>query len=1169
LEFPPALENGKFTGIQILILLGDLMKKCEVLNGNELLVQGGLEAGFSLYTGYPGSPLADFFNVLDGMKNDLKSQGIRVVIANSEANAAAMASGAKMAGQNCLVAMKSMGLHVAADALSVGNFANPGTSLKNLETGELEKSGVVVVVGDDPWSISTSTPADSRYLFKHLHIPFLEPATPQELKDWMKVALQISRESSVYQGVLLTTFMAEGGGLVEISPSNNSKTIPKALDTTTFDLSENVMVPPNSFLADKKMIEIRFPKVLKTLNDLDLDQVWGSPSAKIGVISAGGVFETLKHFFEQENLLASCSLYKLASSYPLTSKKLLPFLKSLETLIVVEEKRGFLEDELMSFINQHRLSLTIWGKKFPQNQLGFPAFGGLSYEIIAKKLKEVLSQIDGKIASQISDPLVSKSFNIPARLPTFCPGCPHRETLSLMKELRQTLKEKNINLLSHGDVGCYSLAFLSPFKEMHDLSAMGQGGALATGSDLFATNPSIVLMGDSTFFHSGLTSISNSVQSAHNITYIILDNDNTAMTGHQMTPRTGVSVEGLIRPKQDILNVVKSLGVTSVIEVNPSDRHFYRHLLEKTVMSTGTKVIVSNKECALTMFARKKKQDQVAFANNETQTKIVYQINTDVCEDCRVCVEATGCPGLSQTFDAYGPKIFIDQQICVNDSYCTKIEACPSFEQITIKDYHPTLYQTFLKTSAAEINHRSLPLPNYKRTLNTVKEGTDFQVVVIGVGGSGVTTISRVLAAAAANQSQEFDLDFKFVDQKGLAQRNGSVISHLSFFKKGKSHAAINAEKSCQLILSPDLLEAARAIKYLANLGMVYCDKNFQIPLSVLLEDEKVSDPLTAADLWRELKQSLQNQIAAEEFKKISFDRYGKSVYSLMLLLGYVFQAGELPFSLEHMLQALRDSVPSYEWETNSQAFFAGRELYQSLLISHEGIPNQLVEKTISTQYQLFCDSLKDSCAVYENSQQLIKKFDQALKQWQSIDLEKTVDQNFQMQYLHDLLIYDRGEKLPEIFVHLKKLYLNYHHEVLKKAVRVLIKTYWIKDEVMVSHLMISPLKRTRDQMNFKKLGRNFKVKHINRPQFIVGPFTWEFNIHPPMILIKLMRHARFLRKILTLWHKKEKLINTNIREKILTEGIHKLSEKDVRKLDSVKGYRQVRYQSAEAIGKS
>jgi indolepyruvate ferredoxin oxidoreductase len=158
------------------------MSNFEILNGNELIIQGGLEAGFSLYTGYPGSPLADYFNILYHKRNELEGKGIKVCIANSEANAAAMASGSKQAGRDCLLAMKSMGLHVASDALSVGNFANPGETFVDPETKEELSPGVVVVVGDDPWSISTSTPADSRYLYKHLHIPFLEPSNPQELK---------------------------------------------------------------------------------------------------------------------------------------------------------------------------------------------------------------------------------------------------------------------------------------------------------------------------------------------------------------------------------------------------------------------------------------------------------------------------------------------------------------------------------------------------------------------------------------------------------------------------------------------------------------------------------------------------------------------------------------------------------------------------------------------------------------------------------------------------------------------------------------------------------------------------------------------------------------------------------------------------------------------------
>src|SRR5690606_782809 len=223
----------------------------QILNGNELLIQGGLEAGFSLYTGYPGSPLADYFNILHKRRNELADKGIRVAIANSEANAAAMARGAKQAGRDCLVGMKSMGLHVASDALSVGNFANPGPVKTDPATGEEIRPGVVIAVGDDPWSISTSTPADSRYLFKHLHMPFLEPATPQELKDWMAKALELSKRSSVYTGLLLTTFMAEGGGRVNVGEAKELDKNKSTLDPATFDLQKNVMVPPNSLIADQ------------------------------------------------------------------------------------------------------------------------------------------------------------------------------------------------------------------------------------------------------------------------------------------------------------------------------------------------------------------------------------------------------------------------------------------------------------------------------------------------------------------------------------------------------------------------------------------------------------------------------------------------------------------------------------------------------------------------------------------------------------------------------------------------------------------------------------------------------------------------------------------------------------------------------------------------------
>lgn len=1112
----------------------------KILNGNELLIQGALEAGFQLYTGYPGSPLADFFNILHERKSEFHTKGARVVIANSEANAAAMASGAKMAGQNTLVAMKSMGLHVASDALSVGNFANPGNG----------KSGVVIAVGDDPWSISTSTPADSRYLFKHLHIPFLEPSTPQELKDWLKKALELSQESSVYAGLILTTFMAEGGGRVEIYPEKKLPQEKVTLNPSEFNLSANVMVPPNSLHADKEMILNRFPRIREVLSRMNLDEIFGNTSSETALISSGAIFETLKQVLEESELLSEFALYKAATSYPFNEAQLLPFLKTKKHIIVVEEKRGFLEGELRALVMKYNLSLEVSGKEFRHGENfveGFPAYGGLNYELIYQKLDVLLNLREEAVCLSSAAAPTKLDLIVPKRLPTFCPGCPHRETLSIMKDVRSALSDKNINLISHGDVGCYSLSFLEPFKEMHDLSAMGQGGALGAGTDLFTTNPSVVLMGDSTFFHSGMTSISNSVQMGHNITYILLDNDNTAMTGHQMTPVSGLSVEGDKRPRQNMLDVAKSLQVTEAIEINPSDRYFYKNLLLDYVQKPGVKIIVSNKECGLTFHGRKKRDERKLFAKGETEAvRDFYQINTDACEDCRACVEMTGCPGLSQTNDAYGTKVMIDPQICVSDSYCTKIKACPSFELVKVYDYHPTKYKKVISKS----ERKDIPLPSVSKDLGVIAAGKDFRSVVIGVGGSGVTTISRVLAEASETMSGRTDLSFKFVDQKGLAQRNGSVSSHLSIYNKNKSHGPLVPSGTADLVLSPDLLEGSRAVEFLSPSGLLIADEDYQVPLSILLDRGIDQELMTPGKLQDELKEKLGDRLILAPMKRVSFERFGRPVYASAMVLGIAFQKGRIPFTLSDMEKAFAEAVPKAELETNLEAFHLGREWVisshaPSLPVSH---PERLVKSIGLTAYP------------WQRAERMIGLWKGHVK---TLELHfPDIPPEHISRYVHDIIVFDHGKNFAQFLedaLIIKEKYTS-DREI---ALKTLARTYFIKDEVFVSHAMISPMKSETDKENYSQLGTSFEVVHINRPAFDIAGRKIEFDFSPRPWMLKVMRHFRMLRVLLPDWHKKEKEISAKIRNELL-KGV---SSRRLRELDSVKGYREVRYAAARKYG--
>ena len=1122
----------------------------DVLNGNALIVRGGLEAGFSLYTGYPGSPMADYFNILHRLKGELAAKGIRVAIANSEANAAAMASGAKQAGRDSLVAMKSMGLHVAGDALSVGNFANPGPVSRG-EDGGPRYPGTVVAVGDDPWSISTSTPADSRYLFKHLHIPFLEPSTPQELKDWVGVALEVSRRSSVYQGLLLTTFMAEGGGRVRLRPEAEVVGGRELLDPGSFDLSRNVMVPPNSLKADVQMVGERFPRVLEVYAEMKLDRLYGAVGAEVGALSSGAVFETLKQAMEEGGLLGKMSLYKAAGSFPLIEGALADYLAGLDILLVVEEKRGFLEGQVRSIVQRHGLGTKIFGKRIGDGE-GFPAYGGLNFEIVAEKLGAFCRMV-GLSAGAAKLPSSPCAFgSLPKRYPTFCPGCPHRETLSVLKELRKSLDAEGIPLLSHGDVGCYSLSFLPPFKEMHNLSAMGQGGALGAGVDIFTDNPSVVLMGDSTFFHSGITAVSNSVQLGHDITYILLDNDNTAMTGHQMTPVSGVSVEGLARPKQEILAAVRALGVAKAMEINPSDRYFYRNLLLETVRSPGVKVIVSKKECALTFHGRERAREKKLLAGGGAlPEKVFYQIHTEACEDCRVCVEETGCPGLTRVLDAYGTKVSIDAQICVADSYCTKIKACPSFEKVTVVDYRPGGRREGSTTG-------ELPLPRRRMDFAAIAGGRDFRAVVTGVGGSGVTTVSRVVAQACKAMGGRDDLEFKFVDQKGLAQRNGNVTGHLAVYRKGKSYGSVTPRATADLFLSPDLLDAATHASFLSPGGLAVVDSGYRPPLSLLLGD---SGDFDGGRVLEDFRRSLGEDLVAFPAGDISYAVFGKSVYASSMILGAAWQKGGLPFDLADMEAAIRACFRGSECADNLRAFAIGREVAlggdeKVREFGLEDIDSQIPES-------LYTKSIEESLLPWQNSTVLTGMFRQGLDRLAGH--LKTVPRDHLARYLHDMYIYDRGRGVEDFISNASRLPLLYEGEAeMASALRTLAKTYFIKDEVFVSHAMVSPLKRHRDRRLYGRLGRKYRIDPVNRPSFDLWGKKIEFDVSPRPWMLKLMRHGRFLRRLLRAWHVREIAIADRIRREVM-EGASGSGDR-LKALENIKGFRDIRYARAQAV---
>jgi indolepyruvate ferredoxin oxidoreductase len=724
----------------------------EVFTGNELLLKGGLESGLALLTGYPGSPVSEVFDTAAELAPFLKKHGILAEMANNEALAVARLNGSRMAGVRAMAVMKSVGLNVASDGLALGNLAEPDN-----------QGGSIVVVGDDPWIESTQINNDSRYLSQHLHMPILEPATFQEIKDWVGIAFELSSIANLYITYLITTHQADGGGTVWVHPNRYpdiSTQHPVTLKTEAIDLEKNVLLPPRTWTRESTL-PARFQTLLSEVRSRQLNRLSSGP-ARIGFISSGLSSCYLEQALAELGLSGQCPILKLGLTYPVDPQSVRELAQQVDTLYVVEEKRGFIETQVIQILNQAYQEGTlarlvpVWGKQFAKGRPGFPEQRGLNASIVMELLIPVF--LEAKIGDParlrkeqaILEATAKVDLQLPVRTPTFCPGCPHRDSSSVFLEIkkdfmdagymRKTHDRKPIDLVFHGETGCFTMLMFEPNKElMHNYSGMGLGGGTGAGADPFIRNKQVVFLGDSTFFHSGLIAISDSIKNGQDITYVILDNKTTAMTGHQPTPGNELNLMGEATFSQSIEKIVEGMTHASsipVARVNPEYRDSYRALLEDTILQDGVKVIIADKECGIT-YHRRQRSDRQRTIRQRGYLPDEKQINItpEVCEFCLECTKTTGCPGLTLEQTLYGPKIVTDLTHCVSDAACAKVKACPAFEEVTIQRRGPRL--TPLLPVLTDLPDPARP--DVDRVWN---------IYTAGVGGMGAGVVSAVLVQA-------------------------------------------------------------------------------------------------------------------------------------------------------------------------------------------------------------------------------------------------------------------------------------------------------------------------------------------------------------------------------------------------------------------------------------
>jgi len=587
-----------------------------LLSGNEAFARGALEAGIRFCASYPGTPSTE---IATELFNYAKEYDIYVEWSVNEKVALEASAGASWAGIPALCSMKSLGLNVSADFLLNLNLSGSGPG------------GLVIVVCDDPRGHSSSNEQDSRFYAKASYLPLFEPATNQEAKDIMILAVDLSQTYQIPILVRSTTRLSHSKALVETKKVRQKKI------QTAKSMPDRLYNVPNPHLRHRDLDD-KTSKIGESLDEAEVNTIH-NPDAETLIIGTGVGY---RYGEEAAEIVGSdvVGAAKLVASYPLPLHTILRWLKGKKRVLFLEEVDPFVEEQILSLYTELNLYETYGPIEFFGKQNGYiPFYGELNTDIAVDALERILN-----IEQQVSDERrqedikLARDLLIPRPL-TFCAGCTHRNVYWAIRKLRKQLKEK---LVVAGDIGCYSLGVFYD-EAMNTMQAMGSGIGTATGlGQLYRfgfDKKVIAVAGDSTFFHACIPGLINARHKNAELTFLILDNRTTAMTGFQAHPGSGiaqqdltnVSIEKIVRAiEPDLFEVVDATDIDDIL-----DR------IHHAVSHQGLKVLLVRSICRL-----EEKKDP--------KMKARVFVDTDACrgENCRICVSEFACPALEWNNDS-------------------------------------------------------------------------------------------------------------------------------------------------------------------------------------------------------------------------------------------------------------------------------------------------------------------------------------------------------------------------------------------------------------------------------------------------------------------------------------------------------------------------------------
>lgn len=566
------------------------MKKLMI--GNAAIARGAYEAGATVAAAYPGTPSTEIVSTF------AQYEGVYAEWSPNEKVAMEVGAGASIGGARTLVAMKHVGVNVAADPLFT--FAYTGVN-----------GGLVFISADDPGMHSSQNEQDNRGYGRFAKLPVLEPSDSQEALDFTRLGFELSEEFDAPVMLRITTRLAHSQTMV----AEGEK---KAVQMKAYkkNAPKFVMLPGHARMRHAE-VEKKFDRLREYTETSPLNRIeWGHK--EIGIITSGVVYQYVKE------ALPGASILKLGITNPLPQRMIADFASQVDRLIVIEELEPVIEEQVKS-----------WGIK-AEGKAIFTLQGEYSPEMIAEKLSWT-PLADG----------FGLDKEIPPRPPLLCPGCPHRGIFHTLHKMR---------LVVMGDIGCYTLGALSPLEAMDACICMGASIGSALGMEKargeeFASR-TVAVIGDSTFVHSGITPLIDIVYNQGTSTVLILDNDTTAMTGHQDHPATGMNIRREPSPKLDIEALVRAVGIKNVRVVDPLQLDQLQAALKEELNRREPSVIIAKRACVL--------------LNKAVQTERYY-VDNELCKGCRLCLR-TGCAGVS----------FLDEEkLAVMNHNCVACGLCP------------------------------------------------------------------------------------------------------------------------------------------------------------------------------------------------------------------------------------------------------------------------------------------------------------------------------------------------------------------------------------------------------------------------------------------------------------------------------------------------------------